>query len=72
MTISGHVYLRHPYLVVIIFSAMSRSIINLTSHLIFPKCFVLLFLSFFCQQLFLHNYNVMTGGEMYEKQSNNY
>ena len=54
MAISFHVCLRHPYHVVIHFSATSRSIINPTSHFIFCKnVFCLLFLSFFVNKVFL-------------------
>ena len=72
MTISGHVCLGHPYLVVILLSATSRSIINPTSHFISSNnvfFFFFFYLSFFVNEVI---FNVMTGSEMYDRQSNNY
>ena len=48
-----------------LFSATSRSIIIPTSHFIFSKnVFVCYFCTFLSTKLLLHNYNVMTGGEL--------
>ena len=52
MMISGHVCLRHSYLVFMLFSATSRSIINLSSLLffvfVFQKSFCLFYVDLDC------------------------